>query len=198
MEVVISSAILAALISGLVLFAVHRLNRAHASIENELNRSHADTVAALNHGFSKKAHAANHLYTRKADYLEKAYDIVGELYFWAEKVVVPATAYDFGTDKEKAEKMIKAFEDFRFLALKKSPFIEEDSKIWDAQVEMMGSVNHIHNLVNSGNFQADSEEWKDAVKVFQERLQPLASALKEEVRALMAYQSLTSAGKGRD
>lgn len=185
MEVIISATVLATLISVLFLFIVHRLNRTHTSIENELNRSQNETISILNHTLSKEAHAANYLYVRKAEYLENAYDIVGEIFFWAEKIVVPVTAYDFGTDKDKSENMIKAFEDFRLMSLKKSPFIDENSMVWKAQFGMLSSVNHIYGLANSENFCADSQEWRDAVEVFQERLQPLREALKKEVRALM-------------
>lgn len=176
MEILISSALLAALVSALALFSVHRQDRLHA-----------ETVARINSSLSKEAHAANHLYTRRAMFLEEAYQIVGELYFWAEKCVVPATAFNFGNDKQKADKMIKAFEDFRLLTLKNSPFIEEKSMIWLAQGDLMASVNNIHSMVNSSGYQAGSPEWQDAVKAFQDKLQPLASAVKDEVRELMRF-----------
>ncbi|MCZ2809223.1 MAG: hypothetical protein O2V44_07715 [Candidatus Bathyarchaeota archaeon] len=181
MDVLVSSALLAALVSALVLFSVHRQNRLHA-----------ETLAHISNGLSKEAHAANHLYTRKAMFLEEAYHIIGDLYFWAEKCVVPATAFDFGSDKDKANKMIKAFEDFRLLTLKNSPFIHEQSMIWGAQSDLMVSVNHIHNMVNSNGYKGGSPQWQGAVNTFQDKLLPLASAVKEEVRELMQFTETSS------
>jgi hypothetical protein len=181
MEVLVSSALLAALVSALVLYSIHRQNRLHA-----------ETLARISSGLSKEAHAANHLYTRRAMFFEETYQLIGELYFWAEKCVVPVTAFHFGSDKDKADKMIKAFENFRLLTLKNSPFIHEDSIIWGAQSDLMTSVNHIHNMVNSNGYKGGSPQWQGAVNTFQDKLLPLASAVKHEVRELMQFTETSS------
>jgi hypothetical protein len=188
MEVIISSAVLSVLISSLALYTIHRVNRNHSSLENEINRAHAFTLASINHNFSKEAHAANYLYTRKAIFLEQAYDHVGELSFWAEKCVVSTTNYDFGTPQEIAVKMMKCFEDYRLLSIKKAPFIKDKSEIWKIQYELSSTVNYIANQANSNDFSAESQEWKDAATAFRDRLPPLSELLKKEVRLLMEHQ----------
>lgn len=189
MEIIISSAILGTLLSGLFLFSVHRLNRNHVTIENKMNRVHVDSMALINNSLSKEAHAANHLYTRKAICFEEASKIVGDLIFWAEKCVVPSTSYNFGSKSDIAKKMAKAYEDLRHYTLQYSAFFDESSDLETNLGLLMGSVNNIQNLVNSKGFNAGQPAWINAVKVFQDQLTPVASAFKKEIHTLMSQNS---------
>ncbi|MFT6779332.1 MAG: hypothetical protein ACJAV1_003275 [Paraglaciecola sp.] len=189
MEILVSAAVLGTLFSGLFLYGVHRLNRNHVSIENNMTRAHAESLASVNSSLSKEAHAANHLYTRKAICFEEASKIVGDLIFWAEKCVVPSTSFDFGTKKEIADKMAKSFEDLRLYTLQYSAFFNESADLQSNLCELMESVNHIQNMVNSDGFSAGQPSWVKAVDVFRRKLTPVASTFKKEIHALMSQNS---------
>ena len=189
MDIIVSTAVLGTLLSGLFLYGVHRLNRNHASLENEITRSHAESLASINSSLSKEAHAANHLYTRKAICFEEASKIAGDLIYWGEKCVVPSTSFDFGTKKEIANMMAKSFEDLRHYTLQYSAFFDESSELQNNLGKLMGSVNHIQNMVNSEDFSSGKPSWTEAVNIFRGQLTPVANAFKNEIHTLMCQDS---------
>jgi|AZIJ01.1.fsa_nt_gi hypothetical protein len=185
MEIIISATVLAALLSGLFLFSVHRLNRNHTSIENRMSRSHTESLESLKASMSKESHAANHLYTRKAVCFEEASKIVGDLIYWGEKCVVPTTVYDFGSKKDIATRMLKAFEDLRHYTLQHSVFFDEVPELQKNLADLMASVNHIQNMIDSDEFRAGKPAWNEAVGVYRQGLAPVAKSLKTEIYQLM-------------
>jgi hypothetical protein len=189
MDILVSATILGTLLSGLFLYGVHRLNRNHASIENKITQSHAVSLASINSSLSKEAHAANHLYTRKAICFEEVSKIAGNLIYWSEKCVVQSTTFDFGTKKEIANKMAKSFEDLRHYTLQHSVFFDEISGLQSNLGELMGSVNHIQNMVESEDFSAGQPAWVEAVGVYRGQLTPVANAFKKEIHTLMSQDS---------
>lgn len=188
--------ILLGLLSTLVLFYIHKLNRRQSYLESTLNRNqseslaelsrkHAEVIAALNHNYSKEAHAANLLYTKRAEQLETASKIVGELEFWAEKCVVPRTRTEFGTKQEIASKMSKAFEDLTYLYMQHPATFKKIDNFYSHVGKLMANVNFIENMVHTNDFSASSEAWNSAVLSFQKELSPLTAVLQSEIEKIM-------------
>lgn len=184
------------LVSTLVLYQIHSINRRQSSLEAHINRkqiadeniidrAHSETLTTLNHAYSKEAHAANHLYTRKASHLENAGKILGDLKFWAEKCVVPRTQSDFGTKKEIAKKMSMSFEDLSQLSMQYPISFKEIADFQECMGNLMGCVNYIENMVNSNDFNPKSETWVLAISKFQSELSPLTVAIQSEIENLM-------------
>ncbi|AGR00048.1 TPA: hypothetical protein NKQ43_003489 [Vibrio parahaemolyticus] len=173
------------LLAILALYSVHRLNRKQNSTEQEMNRNHSEALSAINHAYSKEAHASNHIYTRKAVHLEKAGELIGELTFWAEKCVVPRTRTDFGSKQKIAKRMSMAFEDLSKLNMQYSFAFREIEGFQEMLGNLMATVNHIENLVNSDQFNSQSPSWAKAVQEFQQQLSPLANTIQNQVIKMM-------------
>ncbi|MCG3767335.1 hypothetical protein EXA23_14175 [Vibrio cincinnatiensis] len=184
------------LLAILALFSVHRLNRRQNTIEQEINRkhdrhekhidrNHSEMLAAINHANSKEAHTSNHIYTRKAVHLEKAGELIGELKFWAEKCVVSRTRTNFGAKQDIAKKMSMAFEDLSKLIMQYPFAFWEIEGLHELLGNLMTTVNHIENLVNSDEFNSKSHSWTEAVKEFQQQLSPLTHAIQSQVINMM-------------
>jgi len=175
----------AATLSAVTLYLVHWQNRNLTKLIHEKDAQYSKDIALLNHHLSKEAHASSYLYTRKADILEEGYKIIGQIHFWAEKCVVPLTSKDFGGPKEKAEKMISKFEDFRLFTLKNAPFIDQKSSLWMKQSDLMEAVNFIHNKLSIECENEIDEKWHESVNMLKEKLQPAANEIREEIQKLM-------------
>jgi len=185
MDIVISTGVLAALITGLALLAAHRQNRKHDDLINKSNKQHDATLLLMKNSLSKDAHVSSHLYTRKAIILEEAYNIIGELHYWAEKCLVPLTSKDFGTTKDKADKMIGKFEEFRLFTFKNSPFIDEKSSLWMEQSNLMTAVNFIHKMSLDESGDSTNQKWIKSVNMLKKELKPASDEIKAEIKQLM-------------